>query len=83
MNLLGTVAEERTDGPVTVWTGKRWPFEARVRLLPNGFAQGDVSSGGFVLFATEAAAVSPEEVAASIDAASRAIFAQAAWYQAP
>jgi hypothetical protein len=81
MNLLGQVASESTTGPVTVYVSERWPFGARVRVLPEGLVTGDISSGGYTLFTVEPTATTPEAVALQLDAASKSIFSQAAWYQ--
>ena len=81
MQLLGMTATETQQGPVAFYESLRWPFGARVQVNPDGKVFGNISSGGFRLFEVGPIEETKEAVAAQLDAAAKAIFGQASWYQ--
>lgn len=83
MQLLGQEAVVTVQGEVTFYESLRWPFGARVQVNPDGRVFGNISSGGYRLFEVGPNTETKEAVALQLDAVSKAIFAQAAWYQTP
>jgi hypothetical protein len=83
MQIIGVEATVTVQGPVTFYESARWPFGARVQVNPDGKVFGNISSGGYRLFEVGPVDDTKESVAAQLDAASKVIFAQAAWYQEP
>jgi hypothetical protein len=83
MNLLGQAATEQQLDGVVLYTSSRWPFQARVTDLGASGVIGQISSGGYVLVDLAPQLITPDAMAAQLDAASKAIFNQAAWYQVP
>ena len=84
LNIFGQTVEGVTLDPLTTWESVRWPFGGRIVQQPDGSLYTNLSSGGTVLWtAFYPAGTELAIVATALDAASKAIFAQAAWYQQP
>lgn len=81
MELLGNTVSGVSEGDTTVYYSVRWPFGARVRVLSDNSVLADLSSGGHRLFEVGPVADTPENVALQVDAVSKSIFSQCAWYQ--
>ena len=84
LTIFGQVIEPVPQGPPTLWESIRWPFGGRVVQIADGSYFANITSSSFMIWSKSYATdTDPNTIAVELDAVSKSIFSQAAWYQQP